>query len=384
MLTGIIAFLLVLLVIEVINLLSLRSLGSFPHPAQWPAVAVLLPARNEARNVEACVRSLLAQDYPNFRVIALDDASSDGTAWLLARMGNNEQLLRVVNGLPLPQGWVGKNWACNQLAREADEEWLLFVDADTIHHPLMLRDAIAAALASRADLVTGLPRQVVRTWVERLAVPMLSWVIFALLPLPLVGRTRSPLLSAAVGQFMLFKRTAYEQIGGHAAVRGKVVEDIALGRAVKSVGLRLLFCDLGTRVQCRMYHNWREVWDGFGKNIFPLFNYNLPAFAFAWLWLALVFTLPPLEVLLGMAGLGVQPLALSISAMGLGVLLWLLAALRLRLHPLVCIFYPLTSLFFVLVGIRSAFSYYAGKPPRWKGRPLPVSLNAADGKANPE
>jgi chlorobactene glucosyltransferase len=183
---------------------------------------------------------------------------------------------------------------------------------------------------------------------------------------------------------MLFKRTAYEQIGGHAAVRGKVVEDIALGRAVKSMGLRRLFCDLGTRVQCRMYHNWREVWDGFGKNIFPLFNYNLPAFAFAWLWLALVYSWPPLEVLLGLAGLGTQPLLLSVSAVGLGVLLWLLAALRLKLHPLVCIFYPLTSLFFVLVGIRSAFSYYAGKPPSWKGRPLPVSLNAADGKANPE
>ena len=384
MLTGMIAFLLVLLVIEVVNLFSLRSLGSFPRPAQWPSVAVLLPARNEARNIEACVRSLLAQDYPNFQVIALDDASSDETGLLLARMADNEHLLRVVAGLPLPQGWVGKNWACNQLAREANEEWLLFVDADTIHHPLMLRDAIAAARASRADLVTGLPRQVVRTWVERLAVPMLSWVIFALLPVPLVGRSRSRLLSAAVGQFMLFKRTAYEQIGGHAAVRGKVVEDIALGRAVKSMGLRLLFCDLGTRVQCRMYHDWREVWDGFGKNIFPLFNYNLPAFAFAWLWLALVFTWPPLEVVLGLAGLGAQPLALSVSAMGLGVLLWLLAALRLKLHPLVCIFYPLTSLFFVLVSIRSAFSYYAGKPPNWKGRPLPGSLNAADRKANPE
>ena len=384
MLTGIIAFLLVLLVIEVINLLSLRSLGSFPPPAKWPTVAVLLPARNEARNIEACVRSLLAQNYPHFRVIALDDASTDGTGALLAHLADNEAILQVMSGLPLPQSWVGKNWACHQLGREANDEWLLFVDADTVHHPLMLRDAIASGLASGADLVTGLPRQVVRTWAERLALPMLPWVLFALLPLPLVGRSHSPMWSAAVGQFMLFRRTAYEQIGGHAAVRDNVVEDMALGREVKRAGLRLLFCDLGTRVQCRMYHNRREVWDGFGKNIFPLFNYNLPAFAFAWLWLALVFVWPPLELALSVAEHGTQPLVLSLLAVSLGVLLWLLPTLRLRLHPSACILYPLTSLFFVLIAARSAFSYYAGKPPNWKGRALPRPQRVASRKVGPK
>ena len=383
MLPGIIAFLVALLLVEIINLRSLRSLGSFPLPTRFPSVAVLLPARNEAGGIEECVHSLLAQRYPHFRVIALDDESSDGTGHLLAHMAANERRLEIVAGVPLPHGWLGKNWACHQLAQAAGEEWLLFVDADTQHHPLMLLDTVAAALASGADLLTGVPRQEARTWAERLAVPMLPWALFALLPLPLVGSSRWPFLSAAIGQFMLFKRSAYQQVAGHAAVRGSVVEDLALGRTVKRAGLRLMFCDLGARVQCRMYHNWREVWDGFGKNLFPLFNYNLPAFAFAWLWLALVLAWPVLNLALGLVGLGSEASGLSIAAVGLGELLWLLAALRLRLPRSICLLYPLTSLVFVMIAARSAFTYYAGRPPLWKGRALPGTRRAEGGGGGP-
>ena len=190
-LPGIIAFLLGVLLIEVVNLVGMRQLGSFPLSLQMPAVAVLLPARNEVRNIEGCVRSLLEQRYPRFRVMVLDDESSDGTGDLLARMAAEDPRLQVMAGTPLPPGWVGKTWACHQLAMAADEPFLLFVDADTRHHPLMLRDAVAAATGSGADLLTGAPRQVTHTWAERLTVPMLSWVMFALVPpsLPRLSRT---------------------------------------------------------------------------------------------------------------------------------------------------------------------------------------------------
>jgi chlorobactene glucosyltransferase len=365
--------LIAVLLIEVVNLVGMHRLGRFPVPVELPAVAVLLPARNEARNIEACVRSLLAQRYPSFRVMVVDDESSDGTGDLLARMAAEDPRLEVIAGSPPPPGWTGKNWACHRLATGAHEPFLLFVDADTRHHPLMLRDAMAATLGSGADLLSGAPRQVAHTWAERLTVPMVSWVMFALIPHPIVARSRWTALSAAIGQFMLFRRSAYEQVGGHAAVRDSVVEDLALGRAVKREGRSLDFCDLTARVECRMYQGRREVWEGFGRTIFAFFNYNLPLFAFAWLWLALVFIGPPLVLWLGLLGYGTSPdaVALPVVATGLGALVWVIPCLRLRLPGACSILYPVVSLLFVLIAARSALAHYLGRPVAWKGRAVP-------------
>ena len=338
-----------------------------------PSISVLVPARNEAHNIEACLRSLLEQDYDNYEVIALDDDSRDGTSMILSRLGIEYARLKVLNGLPLPTGWVGKPWACQQLARTARGEWLLFVDADTRHHPNMLADTAATLHASRADFMTGMPRQILGTWAEFIVVPLLAWVIFALIPVPLARRLHSPIFTAAVGQFMMFKHQAYEAVGGHAAVRDTSIEDIALARRVVRQGLRWDFVDLSSRVYCRMYRSLSEVFGGVAKNLFAVFHYNLPVFAFAWLWLSYISLVPLFVLAANISGRSVPGFELlpSVVAAGLMILVWLLNNLRFRLPVWQTLFYPVTFAFSILMAAYSAWVYFVGGSFAWKGRVLP-------------
>jgi len=222
-----IIFLSVLLLIALSNLLVLRRLHRYGRPAQFPRLSVLVPARNEEANIGPCVRSLLAQDYPDFELLVLDDESGDQTAQVLASLATSDNRLRVLSGQPLPAGWLGKQWACHQLAQAASGELLLFTDADTRYHPQALSNAVAALLAERTDMLSAVLREEVVSWGERLVVPILVWSIFSFLPLGLAYRLRLPAFTAANGQFLLFRRRAYEQIGGHAAVRQHTTEDLA-------------------------------------------------------------------------------------------------------------------------------------------------------------
>lgn len=160
---GIVVFLGALLLIALSNWFALRRLESYEPGGQRPRVSVLLLARNEAVNIAACVSSLLAQDYADFEVVALDDESSDGTGEILRQLSVRDRRLRVIAGRSLPAGWLGKHWACHQLAQAASGELLLFTDADTLHHPHALRKAVAAMQTEDADLITALPYQAMRS-----------------------------------------------------------------------------------------------------------------------------------------------------------------------------------------------------------------------------
>jgi chlorobactene glucosyltransferase len=366
---GIVVFLAILLLISFINLLTLKRLGQFPAPSFLPRVSLLVPARNEARNIAGCVRGLLAQDYPHFEVIALDDESTDGTGEILARLAAEDDRLRVIRGQPLPAGWLGKNWACHQLAQAATGDYLLFTDADTCHDPLMLRDSIAAALATRADLLSGMPHQEVKTWSEQLLVPILAWSFMAFIPLALAQRVRAAFLSVSIGQYLLFRRTAYNRINGHAAVRDKVVEDYELARNIKKAGLQWRFVDATARIHCRMYHNFREVFNGLSKNLYVVFG-NIFFFALAWSALIISFLEPQLILLLALLGvpLPAKLLPLSILAIGQAILLWGLTDLRFGFPVKQAALYPVTIVLSVVIGLRSMFAHLFKRGVTWKGR----------------
>jgi len=372
---AILAFISVLLLISLVNIFTIVPIGNGSPSKVLPLVSVLVPARNEAQNIEGCLNSLLSQDYEPYEVIALDDESQDATPEILYRLSQGDSHLKVLSGQPLPDGWVGKNWACFQLSQAAQGELMLFVDADTHHHPAMLAEAVSTLYASQADLLSGLPRQVLKTWGERMILPVISWAILSFFPIRLIQHLPFAFLTVAVGQFMLFRRSAYQIIGGHASVRDIVIEDIALARQVKKNGMKWEFANLKGRVYCHMYHSFRQVLDGLSKNLFAVFGNILPLFFFIWLWLTIVFITPALSLILYIFRIsfpGYSPVLAAVTV-GISFLLWLISLWYIRMPLVQAAAYPVTIALASLIAFRSAWLHYAQHPIPWKGRVVKTS-----------
>ncbi len=270
-------------------------------------VSALVPARDEERDIERCVRALLDARPALDEVIVYDDQSADATPQILARRAAEDARLKVLRGDGLPEGWVGKPHACHRLAAAATGDVLLFVDADT-----SLLPGGAALLAEllgryRADAVSAMPRQEVGGFFERLMIPLLHITYISWLPLPLIWRSRDPRFLAANGQVMAIRRGAYDAVGGHEAVRGEVVEDMALSRNLKAAGRRLVFADGHHIARCRMYRSARGVWEGFSKNLYEGLGEQPLLLAAALAVYAAAFVLP----WLALAGALLAPAALG-------------------------------------------------------------------------
>jgi chlorobactene glucosyltransferase len=361
----------VILLIVLSNIILLHLLFNHHEPASYPSVSILLPVRNEEKRIGTCIHSLLGQDYPNFEVIVLDDQSSDDTANILQRIGRDHPRLRIIAGTSLPDGFTGKNWACAQLAQHAQSDLLLFTDADTVFQPQALREIVNIMFAQSADLLTGYPRQVMKSWGECLLVPFFLWAGLCFTPLWLAYRLRVPNLSTAVGQMMLFRRSAYQKVGGHVALGPKIVEDLALASSIKRAGLRWRVMNITDLVSCRMYLGSQEAFDGFAKNLFAAFDFRLGEFLFAYLWLGALF-LEPL-IILAARLFGLAPTASYIElaiCIVLSVLIWCLPFWELKLPLILGLIYPITMLANIGAAVQSLLLSLTGRLA-WKGRPLP-------------
>jgi len=263
------------LLVAAVNALTFpRLAGAWRRPPEpegpvassgGPTVSLLVPARNEATTLPRTLPQLLAQGADE--VIVLDDASDDGTAELLRREAEHHPTLRVVRGAALPGGWNGKNWACHQLALAASGDVWVFTDADVDWRPGALDALLATWRRDRPGLATVWPRQRTATWAERIAVPQIDMILLGSLPHPLVRRTPFASLAAANGQLMAWSPAAYRASGGHAAVRGEVLEDVRLAQRAKAAGVRLALALGGDLVEARMYASAPEVVAGFSKNV---------------------------------------------------------------------------------------------------------------------
>jgi chlorobactene glucosyltransferase len=302
-------------------LLNIRLLRRLKGNSQTPPggalqeVSVLVPARNEERRIRACLTSLMAQEPPVREIILLDDRSGDRTAEIARDLGFREERgsrLRLIRGAELPEGWVGKNWACHQLSEDADpaSTHLLFTDADTIHSPACVRAALDHARAVRADLLSLWPDQITGTWSEKLMIPLGYLLFMAFQPFPFLNwlqakservarwgipRERLAMIGAANGQFLLFRREAYRSVGGHEALRDHLVEDVAFGRRVAArtgEGMRLVNADGIDLLRCRMYSGFAELWEGFSKNLRPVFEESHLSFMLFGIVIGGLFLLP--------------------------------------------------------------------------------------------
>jgi cellulose synthase/poly-beta-1,6-N-acetylglucosamine synthase-like glycosyltransferase len=239
--------------------------GTGDPPVELPSVSVLVPARDEEKTIGGCLRSLLALDYPRLDILVLDDRSTDRTAAIVREWAGQDARVRLLQIQDLPPGWTGKNHALHQGVKHTHGDWLLFVDADTLHDPANLRVLLNYAEQEQADMVTLLPRLGCHTWPEKIIQPLAGIMLLLLFRLSRVNSDRHPSSAFANGQYLLVRRTAYDQVGGHAAVRNQLVEDIQLARRFKQAGLRLRVVLAPELTTTRMYSSLAEILSGWSR-----------------------------------------------------------------------------------------------------------------------
>jgi GT2 family glycosyltransferase len=337
-------------------------------------VSVLVPARNEVSNIERCVRAADAVHGPVAEIIVYDDGSTDGTGDVLARLDAELPRLRVISGEPLPVGWVGKPHALHRLSAAASTDLLLNVDADVVlRQDGLLRllsllgpaDQVPGGLD--AAVVTAVPRQRTGSIAERLMIPLLHLSYVAWLPMPLIHRTRDPRVLAANGQLLLIRRSALDAVGGWRHVRTALVDDMALCRAVKQSGRRVVFADGHEMAQCRMYPDGASLREGFAKNFYEGIGGNPVALVIVVALHLVCFVAPylalPVAALLGAWGVAAAA-AVGVAA-NLGIRL--IMARRYGHSLLSVLLHPVAVLLMMGVLVES-FRWSRRGDIRWRGR----------------
>jgi chlorobactene glucosyltransferase len=338
--------------------------------AQGPQefVSIVVPARNEERNIERCVRSLAVQQYSKYEIIAVDDGSEDATPQILERMACEITRLRIVRGAALPPGWVGKPWALEQGVRVARGSWLLFTDADTEHDPLALQSAYAYAQGYGLGALSVITDQELVTLAERAILPtILLIVLFSCGSLDEINDSRSS-ASLFNGQFILIRRDVYEMIGGHGAVRDAIAEDLELARKIKEDGrLRSALVRSGGLIRTRMYRSFGEIWNGFVKNLAPGARGRSLLAASGLALLACIAPITPLAFLVALALHAWIPVMLCALGMLLSIAASALAMQRFRLDPIAACALPLGITLTVAMFLTSVARYATGGV-WWRGR----------------
>jgi chlorobactene glucosyltransferase len=350
-----------------------RGLRTYDAP---PLVSLLVPARDEERNIEPCLRALLLQSHPRCEIVVLDDASSDATAAIAERTlarhavpGPDQAGVRgrVVAGRPLEAGWGGKCFACQQLADEARGDWLLFLDADTRLAADGVARALAGARAAGVDLASFLPRYGGASWPNRLVVPWLYFFLTGLVPLPEVTRLRHPRLAVANGQAILVRRDAYRAMGGHAAIRDHIVEDVSLAIAAKRAGLGIALLDGHRWLGCEMYGDTRALVAGFAKSFHSAARRYPLQWASLLTLLALIALRPWLRIAVAPSGVE-RVLAVLASAVVGATFAGLLLRFRQRWSALGV--WPLALASLLAIALAGGFAGLLGRELRWRGRPV--------------
>ncbi len=349
--------------------LFLRNVRVFQPPRgrdDAARVSILIPARDEEANIAAATNAGLANQ--NAEVVVLDDHSSDQTFAILTEIAQREPRLRVLRGEPLPAGWIGKNFACAQLAAAASYPLLLFVDADVRLAPDAAARLASALGENNAQLISGVPRQEVDTISEKLLVPLIHFLLLGFLPIGRMRRSRHPAYGSACGQLIILHWDAYEQSGGHGAIRGRVHDGLALPKQFRASGFRTDLVDVTDLATCRMYRRNGDVWRGLAKNTQE--GLGAPALIL------------PMTLLLGLGQ--VLPFAMlagggwTWSAGAVLALLPRFVAWRRFHQPLVgVLLHPLAIAALLAIQWAGLIRWLTGKSASWKGRRYPPARSRA-------
>lgn len=327
--------------------MTLWNLALYRRPGETPAstgasVSICVPARNEQDNLEACVRSLLAQTHRNVEVLVYNDHSTDRTGEILSRLAAEDPRVRAVPVEDLPEGWNGKQFACDRAGRAARSDWLLFTDADVRFEPACIERTLAAAAAARADLVSTFPRQITGSLGEALVIPLIHVILLSFLPLARMRSSSDPAASAGCGQFLFVRREAWLAAGGHGTFRNSMHDGIMMPRTLRRSGFRTDLFDGTALVACRMYRGFGATWRGFAKNAYEGLG-SLGLLLFITMFNAVAYLGPPAVLLARAFGAEVDRLAAAGAGVAFGIAMAhrLILAARFRqsipsalLHPI--------------------------------------------------
>ncbi|MBN1131570.1 MAG: glycosyltransferase [Bacteroidales bacterium] len=310
------------LTIVLVNLLTRPWLTRKPLK-DTPPVSVLIPARNEEKNLSVLLSGLLEQDYRDMEIIVYNDESTDRTLEIIKAFSKNDSRIQWIDGGPVPEGWNGKNYACDQLAGRASGKYFLFLDGDVRVESGLIEKSLAHSEQYDLSLLSIFPRQLMITTGEQITVPVMNWILLSLLPLSLIRLSHRSSLAAANGQFMLFRAREYRHHRFHRMVREMNVEDIQIMRKMKRMGYRGHTVLSRGEVTCRMYHNFSEAIRGFTRSMFAFFGGSalllifftvFTTFGFIFVWIGLSWKVALLYLGAGLllriiaAGMSYQPL----------------------------------------------------------------------------
>ena len=333
-----------------------------------PLVSVLIPARDEEGAIGEAVRSVLASAGVRLEVLVMDDASSDRTAEVVQSLAAGDGRLHLLSAPPLPEGWNGKQHACLRLAEAARGDRLVFMDADVRLTPDALVRLAAFQEKSGAGLVSGFPRQITVTWLERLLIPLMHFILLGFLPLARMRRSLSPAYGAGNGQLFMALRGDYFAVGGHGAVRRSLHDGLMLPRAFRRAGFRTDLCDATPIASCRMYRDATGVWQGLAKNATEGMGSARTILPFTLLLLGgqvLSF------LLVAAVPLGLLPPLVLAAALPAVLMAWyprLAAVLRFHQPLDGALLHPFGILLLLVVQWYALVRQMVGRPARWKDR----------------
>lgn len=338
-----------------------------------PKISVCVPARNEERGIGACLQSLLMQDYPNFEIIAVNDHSTDRTGTIMHDLAEKNSHLKVIEGEDLPEGWLGKPFALHQAFKIAQGEYLLFTDADPVFKPSALNTALHTMRERELDVLTLMPQAEFGSFWERAVQPVIFGFIASLTRFKNVNDPEHK-SAMGFGAFLMFRREAYEKIGGHEAGRADVLEDVLIAKRAKKAGLKLLVADAKQLFSIRMYYGLKEIWLGWEKNMFLAMKRSV-AKAIHHVCVVLGFLLTPYIILainifqqtgwvwIGLSVAGV----IMVSAAGYKT------CDELGLNRNTAALFPLGAVIMAAIMANSMFHALVRRKTQWRGRAYPIN-----------
>lgn len=360
----------------------LQTLDRYVSPTDATGVSICIPARNEETTVKRSVESALNQHYETLEVIVLDDNSTDKTPQILRSLkAEYGDLLQIIDGEPKPDDWLGKPWACHQLSQQATGDILIFIDADVWLERSAVKRVVRTMGREVIDFLTVWPQQHLGSLMEKIVIPQLYYALVTLLPIAFVYKIPrwiptflrkkiSPVFAAACGQFMAFKSAAYHKIGGHQAVKNKIVEDLELARKIKKAGRPMkMYHGLGS-VHCRMYTSPKMIFEGFRKNFLAGFNHNIFSFTLVALLHLVVFLIPFATLFYGLISGSVIYIALSAAVIMGFTLQRIIVDYWFEWNPVYSLLHGIGVLWFQVLGVTVLYDYYKGRPVTWKGRKI--------------